>query len=120
MLNNFRFSKKKRLLEKAQFQRVFDKKKRIYSPYFLAYHVSNDESYARMGIITSKRCAKQANQRNHIRRQVRECFRQHSFSIQSADIIVIAHHSAAKADNKEIQQCLDKLFQRLEKAYRAP
>jgi ribonuclease P protein component len=120
VLNNFRFSKKKRLLAKAQFQRVFGQKKRLYSPYFLAYHANNDESYARMGIITSKRCAKQANQRNHIRRQVRERFRQHPFSIQSADIIVIAHHSAAQADNKEIQQCLDKLFERLERVYRAP
>ena len=71
-----------------------------------------------MGLITSKRNAKLAVWRNRIRRQAREVFRQNTIRDQPVDIIVIAKHGAAKANDRELQQCLDKVFKQLENGYK--
>lgn len=118
MLNKKNFSKENRLLNKAQFQKVFSNRQRLYSSHFLLYHCPNSLSHARLGLITSKRNAKHAVSRNRIRRHVREVFRQHPLRALPMDIIVIAKQSAAKTENEEIQQCIDKQLKRLLKGFK--
>ncbi|MCH9744494.1 MAG: ribonuclease P protein component [Gammaproteobacteria bacterium] len=120
MLDNNNFSKQYRLLNKAQFQRVFSQRKKLFSSYFILYHCGNDLDHARIGLVTSKRNAKHAVRRNNIRRQVREVFRQHSLKSCPKDIIVIAKQTAAAACNEEIRRCLEKLFKQLLEGRRKP
>lgn len=56
--------------------------------YFTLYVRPNGESLARIGIITSKRVAPRAVDRNRMKRLVRETFRSMRQRLQGVDIVV--------------------------------
>lgn len=98
---------------KQEFANVFAHRQRLYSGCFVGYYKPTSLGKPRLGIIVSKKSAKKAVSRNRIRRQVRESFRQVAATLPSMDIVVVARYTAASASNKELRQCLDKLWQRL-------
>jgi ribonuclease P protein component len=56
--------------------------------YFTLYVRPNGESLARIGIITSKRVAPRAVDRNRMKRMVREAFRSMRQRLQGVDIVM--------------------------------
>jgi len=88
------FSPSYRLLRKDGFNHVVCKKAFVYKG-FKVFYVCNDKPNARLGIIASKRIFPRAIQRNHIKRVVREVFRQHSIKAEQIDLVVMARRSDA-------------------------
>ena len=78
---------------------------------FRVFFVRNGKKNARLGIVASKRILPGAVQRNHVKRMIRETFRQHSIRLQQLDLVVIVRSS-----DKLALQCegLITLFCRIE------
>ncbi len=74
--------------------------------------IANDFSPARVGVVASKKVAKQAVRRNRLKRLMRENFRcrQHP---DGFDFVVIARPGSATADNSNLNKELNKLWKRL-------
>jgi ribonuclease P protein component len=73
----------------------------------------NDGSHARLGIITSKRVARRAVDRNRARRLVREAFRQMRHRLDGIDLVVQLRRCPAggldAAAGAEIAKLLEEL-----------
>jgi len=85
MLN---FPREKRLIKKSEFEDVFNKGKKIASQHFIFFYYKNNLTYARLGLAISKKKIPLANDRNRIKRLIRETFRCHVLA--NLDIVVIA------------------------------
>jgi len=103
-----RFSRCYRLTRPADYQRVFKKARRFSSTGFTILIRKNDYDYPRLGLIVSKKCARKAVQRNIIKRQVRESFRQQRARLGNVDIVVMAKPALTGKANQEIRNLLVK------------
>jgi ribonuclease P protein component len=85
-------SSKERLKKDKEFQIVFREGKKIWiNSILLIIYKPNDLNYRRLGIIVSKKIRK-ANQRNKVKRRVRELFRRNKDLFpENCDIIIIPH-----------------------------
>ncbi|HEY3488218.1 MAG TPA: ribonuclease P protein component, partial [Gammaproteobacteria bacterium] len=52
--------------------------------------------------------------RNRIKRQIREFFRQHQASCKGLDLVIISRPAVVTADNRMLTRCLGWLWQKLE------
>lgn len=85
-------SSKERLKKDKEFQIVFREGKKIWiNSILLIIYKPNDLNYRRLGIVVSKKIRK-ANQRNKVKRRVRELFRRNKDLFpENCDIIIIPH-----------------------------
>ena len=102
-----------RLLTKADFDRVFQRPKRLATPLFTVLYCSSHHELARLGVIISKKNVPRAVDRNRLRRRIRETFRLTRLQLPGIDIVVIARSGVHKMDNTELVSRLDELWQRL-------
>ena len=72
---------------------------------------SSDE----IGITLAKKCIRKANQRNRIKRLIRESFRHRTQQLPNIDIVVVGKTGADNLTNDEIYAVLDKLWKKLAK-----
>jgi len=70
---------------------------------------------ARLGIAVSRRVARRAVDRNRIKRQVREAFRNRPLPLDGLDLIVLARGGALEASAAEIRASLEQQWQRIGK-----
>ncbi len=108
------FSPDKRIRDKRGFQQVFKQGKRLYTPFYILYYRSNELSYSRMGVITSKRNIRAAVRRNKAKRVAREVFRLQQDRMIAKDIVLVAQKRASQAAKSELRQCLENLFTKLQ------
>jgi len=107
------FSRESKLVEASQFKRVFDENERRASCQFaLILSLPNDQANSRLGLVVAKKHVKQANQRNRIKRLVREHFRQHPLN-QNRDLVFLARKGIANLDNQQIRSHLTDLWRKL-------
>lgn len=86
----FGFPPEKRLRKRSDFLRVQSRGIRIHGRRFIFYLAPGATATARLGITVSKKVG-HAVQRNHIKRRVREAFRQHpDLFPRPVDVVVIA------------------------------
>ena len=71
---------------------------------------NNDGPIPRLGLSVAARVIGNAVRRNHIKRLVRESFRQHQHELPAIDIVVNARSGARAADNAAITRSLEKLW----------
>jgi ribonuclease P protein component len=85
-------SSKERLKKDKEFQAVFREGKKVWiNSILLIIYKPNDLNYRRLGIVVSKKIRK-ANQRNKVKRRVRELFRRNKDLFpENCDIIIIPH-----------------------------
>lgn len=96
----------------AEFQAVFGEGTRVFGARF-RLHVRPDESRPpRLGVAVSRKVSISAVERNRLRRQIKETFRQQRAQLPRADFVVVAKPGAAAADNAEIRRELLSLFDR--------
>ena len=107
------FSPGCRIRTHAEYQRVFAKRQRLYSCFFLLYYCASIQNRPRLGIVVSKRNARLAVARNRIKRKAREAFRERQNRLPPIDIVIIAKRGAGEASKEELQSCLEQLFNRL-------
>ncbi|PNR94629.1 ribonuclease P protein component [Petrotoga sp. 9PWA.NaAc.5.4] len=73
-MENNKFSKKERIRYQKDIKKVFEKGDRLINIYFVAVYLKNGLNYSRIAIVVRKKFGK-ANQRNKIKRYVREIYR---------------------------------------------
>ncbi|MDR1492743.1 MAG: ribonuclease P protein component [Planctomycetaceae bacterium] len=92
--SNFRFPKKMHLRKRADFDRVFARKRSAGDRMLVIYCCGGEENYSRLGLVVSRKIGK-AHFRNRWKRLIREAFRleQHLFSAP-VDLVVLPRQGA--------------------------
>lgn len=110
-----RFDKTRRLLNKKEYDHVFCQAKKTVTDELIILHRANNLGYARVGLALSKKMIAKANQRNRVKRIIRESFRTHK--LPAIDLIVLARHGVVEVENKIIDSNLSKAWEKLTTFY---
>ena len=114
------FTRSSRLLDAASYANVFDScDKKASSKIGTLFSVTTALPSSRIGIIVAKRQIKHANQRNQVKRLVREDFRLRFFP-RSSDYVFLARHPCSDLSKAQFANELDRLWQKLGTSERAP
>ena len=103
------FPRKRRLLNPAQFHRVFKNGRRIKAKNMTLIVAANGLNHPRLGLAVSKKALSRAVQRNRIKRLVRESFRRHH-DLPAADFVFMAQWPLGTMSNAEIVRRLAGLW----------
>ena len=107
------FERRDRLLVATDYQHVFAKPRRSRDHLWTVLARNVRSPTARLGLAVSKRVAKQAVQRNRLKRLVRECFRLERELLGPNDIVVMANRAAPTATASELRTSLLKHLRKL-------
>lgn len=111
----FGFPKTTRLLNAADYKAVFSNAQfKVSCRQFLVLAIPNSSSKSRLGLVIAKKHVALAVQRNRIKRQIREAFRQNSVLLEELDLVVLARKDADKLNNKELKAIFESLWQDLQ------
>lgn len=110
------FSRKQRMLSSVDYQRVFscaEFKAYSHQVMILARESDSSQSYPRLGLVISKKNAKQAVLRNRFKRIVRESFRVNQESLKNYDVVVLARPGITRLSKSELRVKVDELWVKL-------
>ncbi len=108
------FGKEMRLLNAADFKRVFDAPdQRSVDPMFTLLARKNELGYPRLGMAITKKRLKRAVDRNRAKRIIRESFRLWQRDLGSYDFVVMNRNALVGAENPAQFHSLDKHWARL-------
>lgn len=105
------FGRNRRLLDSAQFKRVFESNDKVGDRFWTMLYRTNDSSGARLGMAVAKKRAKRAVDRSRLRRLVRESFRLQN--LPSVDIVVMPKDVSVTATNQDLLTSLNKQWSRI-------
>ena len=107
------FPKSRRLLKKADFDRVFDRRRSRNDNVLVVYACENGLPHCRLGLVVSRRYG-DAAQRNRWKRCLREAFRQaqHEFPV-GLDLVVLPRSPGQSPTTPSMETSLRKLASRL-------
>jgi ribonuclease P protein component len=101
-----------RLRNKSDFARVLKNGKSKNSQFLSLRFIGNDCPLSRLGLLVSKKAFKKANQRNRIKRKLREALRANLSPIRPGqDIIFIARAGLEKNTSKEMARTILSLLE---------
>jgi ribonuclease P protein component len=112
------FPRSARILAKHEFDLAFRAGLSAGSKLFRGLVVA--DAATRLGITVPKRSVPKANDRNRIKRIVREAFRLRRGALPAYAFVVVARGDIAQADAKAIRADVEKLFDRLAALKPAP
>ncbi|MCS6124951.1 ribonuclease P protein component [Shewanella baltica] len=116
-MTSYTFSRELRLLTPAQFKSVFSNPIKASSAEITLLAIPNTEQHPRMGLTVAKRFVKRANQRNRIKRLIRDSFRLNQHDIPHLDIVVLVRNGVMEMENAEINKLIEKLWRKLSRRY---
>lgn len=102
------FKPAQRLRKKSEFDRVYRDARRSADAYFAIFARNTGAAAPRLGLAIAGRIVGNAVRRNHIKRLVRESFRQHQHELPAVDLVVNARLAARDADNEAIRRSLER------------
>ena len=105
------------MLTHAQFKSVFSNPIKASSAEITLLAIPNTEQHPRMGLTVAKRYVKRANQRNRIKRVIRDSFRLNQHDIPHLDIVVLVRNGVMEMENAEINKLIEKLWRKLSRRY---
>lgn len=108
---HFAFPRRARLTASKEYDRVLKEaevRKRAGPVRLTA--LGNELCIARLGLIVGKRGIAKANQRNRVKRVIREFFRQRYHELPAMDIVIQVLHPVSP---KELRELLNRLFREL-------
>ncbi len=105
-------SPKNRLKKKKDFERVYKKGQGLKQDFLILRFRSNSLNDCRFGIVVSKKVANKANERNLIKRRIREIIKEFIAETQSnVDAVIICSPGISKKTSfQEIKKSLEELF----------
>ena len=108
------FNKDKRLLNAADYSRVFEAPDaRASHRHLLLLARYNGSSVHRLGLVVAKQNVKLAVERNRVKRVAREFFRHLPASDNAMDVVLLARRGLARLDNQELSTILRQQWQKL-------
>ena len=114
------FSRHHRIVSASHYRSVFNNRKRVGGRFFTIHQLPNDAGMHRLGLAVSRKVSKRAVERNRIKRQIRESFREYrnvdkpvGRQSRCKDMVVVARSSARGAENAELRRELDRLWTRV-------
>ena len=111
----FSFPKESRLLTAADYKAVFDNSQyKVSCRHFLMLATISQRNTKRLGLVLAKKHIGKAVQRNRIKRQIRESFRNTHAQFPSLDVVVLARRDADKLNNAKLAEFLNALWLDLE------
>lgn len=113
----FHFNHSQKLLNADQYQFVFDKSQRFGNSSFTVLARKNNLGHPRLGLAISKKCAKRAVDRNHIKRIFRESFRLNQHKLPSVDIIAMCKPNVLRLDSNEMRKQIETQWQFMRKKF---
>ncbi|WP_428310958.1 ribonuclease P protein component [Hydrocarboniphaga sp.] len=114
-----RFPRRSRLLNPADFERVFKSGRRETTPLLTAVVVASAIDQARLGLAISKKQAALAVDRNRLKRQIRASFREAQDRLPACDIVIMAKPMAKARPRDEFNADLQKLWIRIAQRWSA-
>ena len=96
---------------RAEFSRVFEGGRRNAAPE-MALHWLRDAQAPRLGLAVSRKVDTRAVERNRIKRNLREQFRQLRAELAGGAYVVVARRDATKLSNPELRAAFVALLQR--------
>ncbi|NMH66795.1 ribonuclease P protein component [Shewanella salipaludis] len=116
-MTSYTFTRELRLLTPAQFKSVFSNPVKASSAEITLLAIPNTENHPRLGLTVAKRYVKRANQRNRIKRVIRDSFRLHQHDIPALDIVVLVRNGVLEMENAELKKLIEKLWRKLSRRY---
>jgi ribonuclease P protein component len=118
-VSSWTFPKSSRLLNSAQFQRIFQKAAvKVSHQHLLILANNNDCGYPRLGLVVGKKHCRLAVGRNRLKRHIRETFRHWQHHLGSIDAIVLPRSGTNQLTDKDLHLLLEQQWQRLAKRSR--
>ncbi len=114
--SSFAFDKTQRLLHAVEFQKIFDAFDfKVHQPNLLLIVKLRDESdISRVGMAITKKKVKRANERNRIKRLIREYFRLHQADFNaSIDIVFTVKQTTKSLTNAQITEQIEQAFKQI-------
>ena len=108
--------KAKRLAKRAEFLRVYENGRKLFSRYAVLFFAANDLTHSRLGITATKKLGK-ANIRNRLKRWTREVYRRQRAPLgiddRALDIVVNVKPNAADATFQQYSHDLSAALARM-------
>ncbi|WP_234400271.1 ribonuclease P protein component [Shewanella marina] len=114
---SYTFTRELRLLTPAQFKSVFTNPIKASSAEITLLAIPNEENHPRIGLTVAKRFVKRANQRNRIKRVIRDNFRLHQHDLPPVDIVVLVRNGVLEMENEQLHKLIEKLWRKLSRRY---
>ncbi|WP_369600524.1 ribonuclease P protein component [Hahella sp. SMD15-11] len=117
-MEHYDFPRQVRLLRPGDYRFVFDDPVvKVPLPELLLLARPNELGHPRIGIVISKKNARQAVQRNRFKRHVREYFRLNRHELPGLDIVCLARREIVNLDNASLRVRLEKAFRKLKERH---
>jgi ribonuclease P protein component len=108
------FSRRVRLTEAADYQRVFRHCQcKATNRWLTLLATHNTLEHPRLGLAISRKVARRAVARNRIKRVVRESFRHRQSDLGALDIVVLGRNDVAGQSTRTLATALEKLWTQL-------
>jgi ribonuclease P protein component len=116
-MNDFDFSRQRRLLTAGDYRRVFEKAHfKVSDQYLLILARPGQTAQSRLGLVIAKKHLKRAVDRNRVKRILRETFRTLEPPLEPAmDIVVLARKGLGEIEKPALQRIFNKQWRRLAK-----
>jgi ribonuclease P protein component len=114
-VSSLRFHKKAKLIKTDEFSSVFNFRKRIFANYIAIHYQPNALVTARLGLVVGKKIAKNAVQRNYMRRVLRECFRLQQHDIPAVDLVIRVQKKFDQQHFSQLQQEFNEVIVKLKR-----
>jgi len=112
-VSEFGFNRQLRIINPSDYQRVFAKPIKSGGSAFIVLATSNGLKQPRLGLAIAKKHMRRAVDRNRIKRQIRESFRQYKDTLPAVDVVVLAKQHTNKKTNSELAGVLKDHWQNL-------
>ena len=116
-MNDFTFHRSRRLLKKAEFDRVFARRRSQADGMLILYGCENDVGHPRIGLVVSRKIGNSVV-RARWKRCLREAFRLSQHELPAGLDLVALPRAGAEPTMPRIQQSLRLLAQRLARQLR--
>ncbi|WP_345882034.1 ribonuclease P protein component [Shewanella algae] len=116
-MTRYTFTRELRLLTPAQFKTVFTNPIKASSAEITLLAIPNEMQHPRLGLTVAKRHVKRANQRNRIKRVIRDSFRLNQHDLPPLDIVVLVRGGVLDMDNEQLRKLVEKLWRKLSRRF---
>jgi ribonuclease P protein component len=99
-----------KLTQAQEFRAALASECRFSGNTFLLRAIGNELSGARLGLITSRKAARRAVDRNRAKRLARVAFRQARVGLPAVDVVLQLKNDMRESGNAEIRRELDRLL----------